>query len=68
MFKDFFMELDKSLDDLHVRSYGVGITTLEEVFLRIGHGEPETETDRAKEEEFAESLKRNSIKAKEEGR
>jgi hypothetical protein len=24
---------------LGVRSYGVGITTLEEVFLKIGHGE-----------------------------
>lgn len=27
------------MDDLGVRSYGVGITTLEEVFLKIGHGE-----------------------------
>jgi len=27
------------VDNLGVRSYGVGITTLEEVFLKIGHGE-----------------------------
>jgi len=28
-------------DELQVRSYSVGITTLEEVFLKIGHGEEE---------------------------
>jgi hypothetical protein len=27
------------LEKLGIRSYGVGITTLEEVFLKIGHGE-----------------------------
>jgi len=27
------------LENLGIRSYGVGITTLEEVFLKIGHGE-----------------------------
>jgi hypothetical protein len=26
------------LNILGIRSYGVGITTLEEVFLKIGHG------------------------------
>lgn len=39
LFKDFFTEFDKNLVSLGVRSYGVGITTLEEVFLKIGHGE-----------------------------
>ena len=39
LFKDFFNELDNNLDNLGIRSYGVGITTLEEVFLKIGHGE-----------------------------
>ena len=34
-FKDFFYELDQSLSQLGVRSYGVGVTTLEEVFLRV---------------------------------
>lgn len=38
-FKQFFNEFDQNLDSLGIRSYGVGITTLEEVFLKIGHGE-----------------------------
>ena len=38
-FKKFFSEFDEKLDELNIRSYGVGITTLEEVFLKIGHGE-----------------------------
>ena len=41
LFKKFFEEFDDCLDALGIRSYGVGITTLEEVFLRIGHGEEE---------------------------
>jgi hypothetical protein len=32
-----------NLDALGIRSYGVGITTLEEVFLKIGHGEIDEE-------------------------
>jgi hypothetical protein len=31
--------LDKDLIKYGIGSYGIGITTLEEVFLRIGHGE-----------------------------
>ena len=38
-FKNFFSEFDEMLTSLGVRSYGVGITTLEEVFLKIGSGE-----------------------------
>lgn len=38
-FKEFFAALDDNLNNLGIRSYGVGITTLEEVFLKIGHGE-----------------------------
>jgi len=45
LFKNFFADFDASLDSLGVDSYGVGITTLEEVFLRIGHGEEEQEED-----------------------
>lgn len=37
-FKNFFNSLDKDLEMLGLGSYGVGITTLEEVFLKIGHG------------------------------
>jgi len=48
-FKDFFSDLDKDLSKLGLSSYGVGITTLEEVFLRIGHGEEHSTTvDRIK--------------------
>ena len=39
LFKNFFEEFDQQLENLGVRSYGVGITTLEEVFLKIGHGQ-----------------------------
>ena len=39
-FKEFFFKLDNNLNQLGINSYGVGITTLEEVFLKIGdHGE-----------------------------
>ena len=37
-FKQFFQDFDKNLEFLGIKSYGVGITTLEEVFLQIGHG------------------------------
>lgn len=33
--KDFFADFDKSLDKLDIMSYGVSITTLEEVFSKI---------------------------------
>ena len=39
LFKNFFTDFDNNLSKIGVRSYGVGITTLEEVFLKIGHGE-----------------------------
>lgn len=29
---------DEKLDNLGIRSYGVSITTLEEVFLKVGNG------------------------------
>lgn len=38
-FKDFFSNFDMSLDSLNIRSYGISVTTLEEVFLRVGHGD-----------------------------
>lgn len=37
-FKSFFNDLDIDLAALNVKSYGVSISTLEEVFLKIGHG------------------------------
>ena len=35
-FKEFFAQFDKDLDELLIQSYGISVTTLEEVFLRIG--------------------------------
>ena len=51
-FKQFFSEFDENLNALNIDSYSVGITTLEEVFLRIGHGEEvEREREQRKLEE-----------------
>ena len=59
MFKAFFADFDANLTSLGIRSYGVGITTLEEVFLSIGHGEDaemarEERRKREEEQELAE--------------
>ena len=43
-FSEFFWKFDNSLDELNVQSYGVSISTLEEVFLKIGHLENSSET------------------------
>lgn len=45
VFKDFFEELDESLENLRVKSYGVGVTTLEEVFLKVGSIDEDDESD-----------------------
>ena len=37
-FKSFFHDFDQRLDELGVQSYGISITTLEEVFLAVGDG------------------------------
>lgn len=42
-FESFFTDLDQSLRDLRIKSYGVGVTTLEEVFLRVGKQDEEEE-------------------------
>ena len=36
MFKEFFNNFDKDIDSLGIRSYGISVTTLEEVFLKVG--------------------------------
>lgn len=38
-FKDFFTQFDQDLEKLDIRSYGISVTTLEEVFLRVGSGD-----------------------------
>ena len=35
-FKYFFTNLDNNIEFLGISSYGVGMTTLEQVFLKIG--------------------------------
>ena len=36
-FKDFFSDFDNDLIQLDIQSYGVSVTTLEQVFLEIGN-------------------------------
>ncbi|CAI2386299.1 unnamed protein product [Moneuplotes crassus] len=52
-FESFFTDLDNSLEDLKIKSYGVGVTTLEEVFLKVGYqkGEEIEEMEYSKHEE-----------------
>ena len=40
-FKTFFENFDERIDDLGIQSYGISITTLEEVFLKVGDGQSE---------------------------
>lgn len=37
-FKEFFQSLDERKKELGVKSYGIGVTTLEEVFLKVCEG------------------------------
>lgn len=48
-FKNFFTEFDNDLDGLGIRSYGISVTTLEEVFLKVGHGDDTNDDLAAKE-------------------
>ena len=36
-FKDFFANFDNDLRQLNIQSYGISVTTLEQVFLEIGN-------------------------------
>ena len=36
-FGEFFKKLDQDLNSLKITSYGISISTLEEVFLKVGH-------------------------------
>ena len=53
-FKDFFPVFDQELDSLDIRSYGISVTTLEEVFLKVGHGDDSDKNTN----EIKESLKK----------
>ena len=37
-FKNFFLEMDNQKSNLEIKSYGIGVTTLEEVFLKVSDG------------------------------
>ena len=37
-FKGLFEQLDDQLEQLHVETYGMSVTTLEEVFVKIVRG------------------------------
>ena len=37
-FKNFFAEFDNKISSIGIASYGISITTLEEVFLAVGDG------------------------------
>ena len=60
-FKDFFSDLDRSLGKLSVRSYGVSVTTLEEVFLRVARGDEDIRKkgETPKEEEDIKFIKQD---------
>lgn len=36
-FKEFFKQFEKDLDSLNILTYGISVSTLEEVFLKVGH-------------------------------
>eukprot|EP01084_Bolivina_argentea_P011948 22379_1 len=44
-FSELFDILDNNKDELFIKSYGISVTTLEEVFLKIGHDEIDDEVD-----------------------
>ena len=52
-FSDFFKKFDQDLDKLGVTSYGVSMTTLEEVFLKV-----EKDGEEEKVEEIGEIMKK----------
>lgn len=63
-FSTFFSDLDQNLQSLGIRSYSVGITALEEVFLQIGHGERSVEIlkERKKSAFSAKSKSKEKLK------
>jgi ATP-binding cassette, subfamily A (ABC1), member 3 len=56
-FNKFFLDLDKDLETLGIQSYGISITTLEDVFLKVGHLQDPLNADQDKVKEM--ELKRS---------
>lgn len=51
-FKTFFANFDYDLSSLDILSYGISVTTLEEVFLRVGHGISSSTKDESPDRSF----------------
>lgn len=60
-FAQFFEKFDETLDDLQIQSYGISISTLEEVFLRIGHLEDPSSPNDPADVKSLEAVKEGSI-------
>lgn len=66
-FKDLFHTLDEKLDELQIASYGISITTLEEVFLKVAEGNDLNHSRFSrieKEKDFIDDFDLNSVKIK----
>ncbi|KAG0616755.1 hypothetical protein M758_5G140000 [Ceratodon purpureus] len=61
-FAQLFQELEKNLDVLHIGSYGVSMTTLEEVFLRLADKDQTTLEDQLSKENPSDILKSDKYK------
>jgi ATP-binding cassette, subfamily A (ABC1), member 3 len=44
-FAEFFSQFDEALVELEVTGYGISLSTLEEVFMKVGHLEDEGADD-----------------------
>ncbi|KAK5577017.1 hypothetical protein RB653_001954 [Dictyostelium firmibasis] len=55
IFSEFFKDFDENLSNFHIDSYGISVTTLEEVFLKIG---TDIDTEVSIADEGGEELKK----------
>lgn len=65
-FQNLFEYLDDNLDSLGIRSYGMSVTTLEEVFINVAHGtktQAMAENGRSKADQVTHSQVKNSAVA-----
>ncbi|KAJ7352721.1 hypothetical protein OS493_034326 [Desmophyllum pertusum] len=52
-FETLFQEIENRMEDYGITSFGVSVTTLEEVFMKVGEGSEKTVDDIAKDHEIA---------------
>ncbi|KAL4488936.1 hypothetical protein ABPG72_005723 [Tetrahymena utriculariae] len=64
IFPELFKNLDSNLDALNVQSYGISITTLEEVFLKVAHLKEEKKLLEKKKKEEEVKIKNENDKNK----